>query len=387
MEQQENGSILCSKDLDDLLSLQIWRGNGAPRLGIFNKIREKMKPVRFSWLEDSVRVLKMKHKRGQTVEYGMDVLEGAVRDLIGELSRNLAFRSLCLKTTVVLQDIAMEPRVVMDKKDFALLPETKRRSLWISDLSEGKDEGVFLPCFYLSEGDREFFDSSGEERFIEIPKGGDVRDIRGTGIVTRLVSADPGRWYMPFQIAAVGVILGFSMVGSDGIDLADDLWLAMAERRLPKIGEDLDGQARVQAGKMASFLVPLVRHMPYIDQITYRDHHDSDGVLKEEGFTRKRRFDLPAGQIGDISYVVTFFDDGKGHVALACKGNGRTTLHEGEMIFDIPADIYDRALMSDSCGSSPDELYSVVSLIRAWRAANWCRRIQTLAAPALMGHR
>lgn len=387
MERRENGSILCSKDLDDLLSLQIWRAGGAPRLGIYNKIKEKMKPVRFSWLEDKSRVLKMSHKRGKSVEYGMDVLEEAVRDLIAEMSKNLLFRSLCLKATVLFQDIAMEPKVVMDRKDFALLPETKRRSLWISDLSDGKDSGVFLPCFHLCEGEKGFFDTGDDEYYIEVPKGGDVRDVRSTGIITHLVSSDPGRWYMPFQVAAVGVILGFSMVGGEAIDLADSLWLAMAEKRLSKINEDLDGQARAQSGKMASFIVPLVRHMPYVDRISYRDHHDSDGILKEEGYTRKRRFDLPAGQIGDISYVVTFYDNEKGQVALACKGNGRTSLHEGEMIFNVPEEVYEQALAADSCGSSPDELYSVVSLIRAWRASNWCRRVQTLAAPALMGHR
>lgn len=387
MDQRENGTILCSKEIDDILVLQVWRGSGAPRLGIYNKAKEKMKPVRFSWLEDSVRVLKMKHRRGQTIEYGMDVLEAATRDLIGELSKNLPFRSLCLKTTVLLQDMAMEPRVVMDKRDFALLPESKRKSLWLSDLSEGKDEGVFLPCFSLLEGESTFFEKNGQENFVEIQKGGDVRDIRGTGIVTKLVSVEPGRWYMPFQIASVGVILGFSLVGSDGIDFADSLWEALSQRRLANIGEDLDGQARVDASRISSFLVSLVRHWPYVGDISYRDHHDSEGLLKDEGYARKRRFDVPAGQMGDIPYVVTFYEDGQGRVALGCKGNGRTSLHDGEMVFVLRESSYELALQADSCGSSPDELYTIISLVKAWRANRWCDRVRSLVAPALMGNR
>ncbi|SMG19572.1 hypothetical protein [Dethiosulfovibrio salsuginis] len=387
MEQRENGTILCSKEIDDVLALQIWRGSGAPRLGIYNKAKERMKPVRFSWLEDGARVLKMKHKRGQTAEYSMDVLEDSVRDLIRELSRDLSFRSLCLKTTVVLQDMAMEPRIVMDKKDFALLPESKRKSLWITDLSEGKDDGVFLPCFDISDQEDSFFERNGEERFVEVPRGGDIRDIRGAGIVTKLVSVDPGRWYMPFQIASVGTILGFSMVGSDGIDFADSLWEALRKRRLANIAEDLDGQAKVDASKLSSFMVSLVRHWHYLGSLSYRDHHDSDGLLKSEGFARKRRFDLSAGQIGDISYVVTFYEDGQGKVALGCKGNGRTSMHDGEMVFAMDESDYNKALRADACGSAPDELYTVVSLIKAWRANRWCDRVKRLVEPALMGHR
>ena len=387
MEQRENGAILCSRDVDDILALQVWRGSGAPRLGIYSKTKEKMKPVRFSWLEDPARILKMNHRRGQTAEYSMEALEGTVRDLVGEMSRDLSFRSLCLKTTVVLQDLAMEPKIVMDKKDFALLPESKRKSLWITDLSEGKDEGAFLPCFSLSDSEDDLFDKNGQERFVEVPRGGDIRDIRGTGMVTKLVSIEPGRWYMPFQIASVGSILGFSTVGSDGIDFSDSLWEALSKKRLTHIAEDLEGQARVDASKLSSFLVSMVRHWHYVDKISYRDHHDSDGLLKGENFTRKRRFDLPAGQIGDISYVVTFYEDGEGKVALGCKGNGRTAMHDGEMVFVLDQASYDRALLADACGSSPDELYSIVSLIKAWRADRWCRRVRRLVEPALMGHR
>lgn len=387
MNQRENGTILCSKEVDDVLALQVWRGSGAPRLGIYNRAKERMKPVRFSWLEDDGRLLKMKHRRGQTFEYGMDVLDESVRDLVRELSKNLPFRSLCLKTTVLLQDMAMEPRIVMDKKDFALLPESKRKSLWLTDISEGKDDGVFLPCFSIYEGEDAFFEKNDQERFVDIPRGGDIRDIRRTGIVAKLVSVEPGRWYMPFQIASVGIILGFSLFGHDGIDLADFLWGSLSQKRLAQIGEDLDGQAKVDASKTSAFLVSMVRHWPYGGKLSYRDHHDSDGLLKEEGFSRKRRFDVPAGQIGDISYVITFYEDEHGKVALGCKGNGRTSMHDGEMVFVTDHHSYDLALKADACGSNPDELYTIVSLIKAWRASRWCDRIRHLVEPALMGYK
>ncbi|MCF4114369.1 MULTISPECIES: hypothetical protein [Dethiosulfovibrio] len=387
MGNQGSGGILCSQDLDDNVSLQIWRGEGAPRLGIYNKTKERMKPVRFSWLEDPSRVLKMQHGRGQSTEYDMDSICKIVRGLLESMSRDLTFRSMCLRTAVLLQDMAIVPKVVMDKKDFALLPETKRRSLWLTDLSDGKNNGAFLPCFDVTDEESELFLKNGDELYLDLPKGADIRDIRSTSIVSKLTAVDPVRWYMPFQIGAMGVLMGFSAVGGESIDFADSLWRGYDKKSFLRKVDDLEGQAKVQASKMAMALVSLVRHWPYLQALEYREHYDSEGDLKERGYSRKRRFDIPQGQLGDISYVVTVYDNGEGHIAIGCKGNGRTSLHDGDMIFEMPDHVYGRSMASDACGSSPDETYSIVSLIRAWRTYVWCRRVKALSEPALMGYR
>ncbi|PIE53871.1 MAG: hypothetical protein CSA35_09190 [Dethiosulfovibrio peptidovorans] len=387
MNRRDGGAILCSQDLDDLVTLQVWRGSGAPRLGIFNKAKEKLKPIRFSWLEDSSRILKMQNGRGQSAEYRMDVIDDAVRDLVAQLSRELQFRTLCLRATVLLQDLAIDPKVIMNKKDFALLPETKRRSLWLTDISAGKEMGAFLPCFSISDEEQELFLRNGNERYIDLPKGGDFRDIRRTGIVSRLVSMVPVRWYMPFQVAAIGSILGFSLAGKDGIDFSDALWGGVTEGRLVRKADDLEGQAKTQAACLAYSLVSLVRHWPYVRDMDYKEHYDSDNVLKGEGYSRKRRFDIPASQIGELSYVVTVYEGAEDSVAFRCRGNGRTVLHDGEMVFKISKDAYARALVADACNSSLDESYSVISLIRAWRTWKWCLRIREVTQPALMSHR
>jgi hypothetical protein len=317
----------------------------------------------------------------------MDSICKIVRGLLESMSRDLTFRSMCLRTAVLLQDMAIVPKVVMDKKDFALLPETKRRSLWLTDLSDGKNNGAFLPCFDVTDEESELFLKNGDELYLDLPKGADIRDIRSTSIVSKLTAVDPVRWYMPFQIGAMGVLMGFSAVGGESIDFADSLWRGYDKKSFLRKVDDLEGQAKVQASKMAMALVSLVRHWPYLQALEYREHYDSEGDLKERGYSRKRRFDIPQGQLGDISYVVTVYDNGEGHIAIGCKGNGRTSLHDGDMIFEMPDHVYGRSMASDACGSSPDETYSIVSLIRAWRTYVWCRRVKALSEPALMGYR
>lgn len=378
--------VLSFRDLDDLLSLQIWKVDKTLFLGIYNKRKEKGKPVRFSWLEDPRRVLKMKQKRGQCSEYLMKDLEPFVQELIGELSQSLGFRLFCLKTTVFFQNLVFEPKVITNKKDFSLLSENKRKSLWLSDISEGKDEGVFLPCFDVTETEKNIFKTNGEELYVDFPSGSSFNDIRKSGVINKLISVDPDRWYMTFQIAAIGVILGFSGAGKDCTKLMKSLWTSFESNTLNQMDEEIDDEARSQAKTLAQDIRSYVRHFPSINLLGYEEKDYSNDYLSDLGYLRKRRFEIPMGQIGEVSYMVTFYEGDGDKRALGCHPEGATNIHSGDMIFTFSSEFYDKALKSDSRWSPVDEIFTVVSLIRAFRTGQWCRRLETLLSSVLMGN-
>ena len=371
----DKGEIVSSYDVDENIALQIWTKGLSPRLVVVNKNQNSRKLIRLGWLEKQDRKLSVKgKKRGQSVEYALsDLLPAAVR-ILSEYAVYTAFKPRLWKFAVVLEKALHTPALITDRGEFSLLPEDKRTHLWIADLTgEKKGEGFFRPFFPLAEQERQVFSEEGIP-ITENKRG--VDDLFKTGVVRKLASENPLRWYNPVRAMAAAILLGFSYCGADSSDWADDFWREESPQN-PAPLKDTDPRLGGLGQKYAAF----ARHFSALSRIETRTSLDSDKELQGEEYTRKRRIEFPAPLLGDVGYSVTFFEREDGSMALGAKPRATTARHQGELVYLLTTEIYEQALFHDSLGGASDDYFTVSQLVSAKNFEAWTSQILPYVAP------
>jgi hypothetical protein len=196
-----------------------------------------------------------------------------------------------------------------------------------------------------------------------------VDDLFKTGVLRKLANALPVRWHRPLHVMAAGMLLGFSFCEEDGNDFVDDLWDEDSGK--PLILKNGDPNLKGLDRRFVSY----VRHFAALDDLTRRESSDSDKELLDGEFTRKRRIRFPIGLLGDVEYSVTFFEHADGTSALGCKPLSATPRHKGELIYTFPTSLYEKALLDDSMGGSPDDYFTVAQLTSAKRFQIWMQNV------------
>jgi hypothetical protein len=371
----DRGEIISSCDVDEDIALQIWTKGLSPRVVIFNKNLNKKKFVKLRWFEILDRKLTVNGKKsGTTVEYALSDLLPAVRRILSEYAVYTAFKPFLWRFSVMLERVLHAPAVVFDKKELSLLSEEKRARLWLADLTGGAgNEGFFRPFFPLSEAEKGALPEN-SLRFAENCCG--VEDLLRTGAVRRLNGTSFARWLRPVRIAATAMLLGFSFCEEDGEDFSDDIWRAKSFENSGKpLGLKL-GDPRLKG--LGRKIVGYVRHFDTLDTVTVRASFDSDKELQEAGYTRKRRVAFPAGLLGRAETSVTFFEREDGMMAFGCKPKVKTSPGGGgglyyalppqksqekqELIYTIPKERYEAALLRDSFMGAADDYFTVGQL-------------------------
>jgi hypothetical protein len=381
----DKGEIVSSYEVDENLTLQIWTKGFSPRLVVFNKNQNKKKYIRLNWLEDLDRKLSIKgHKRGSIINYTLSDLLSPIQRILSEYAVYTTFKTYLWRFAVTLEKVLHAPAIVFDKNEFSLLSEEKRCRLWIADLTgDKKGDGFFRPFFPLEEKEERIISKEGLP-FVESRCG--VEDLIKTGVVRKLNGANISRWHYPVRIVAAAMLLGFSFCGEDGSEFSDELWHAgNLEKPLSfKIGDSrLKGLGRKFVG--------YVRHIEMLDKMTVWASLDSDKDLQADGYVRKRRIDFPAGLLGNVDTVVTFFGREDGMAGLGCKpkiklsqGSGaglyyasppQKSQEKQELIYVFPESIYERALAQNAFGGSTDDYFTVGQLTSAKVFEAWCNSL------------
>ncbi|MDR2523348.1 MAG: hypothetical protein LBC93_06575 [Synergistaceae bacterium] len=360
----DKGEILSSSEVDENIDLQIWTKGMSPRLVICNKNQNSRKLIRLNWLENRERKLSVKgKKRGESVEYNLADLLPHFQRILSEYAVYTSFKPRLWKFAMTLEKTLHTPAIVTDKGELSLLSEEKRSSLWLADLTEGKKgEGNFRPFFPLSDKEKDALPEGGL-LITENRRG--VEDLFKTGVVRRLATREPARWYRSVRVMGAAMLLGFSFCQEDGGDVSDDLWREDDPSR--SAGLNLMGLGRK--------FVAYVRHFAALDAIEMRISLDSDKDLQDQGYARKRRIEFPAGLLGDVDYSVTFFDREDGVMALGCKPKAATSRHKGEMLYLFPTPVYDQALTNDCLGGAPDDYFTVSQITAAKTFDAWADSI------------
>lgn len=364
----DKGEIISSCDVDENLALQIWTKGSAPRIVVFNKTKNSRKLIRLNWLEKLDRKLSVQgQKRGSSVEYSLTELLPVSQKVIAEYAVYTHFKPRLWKFTALLEKILHTPAIISDKGELSLLPEEKRASLWIADMTaKTKGEGLFRPFFPLSEKEKGALNEEGIP-FTENRRT--VEDLIKTGNIRKLAVANPQRWHRSIRIMACAMLLAFSFCEEDGSEFSDELWKEDPEKPLNfKISDPrLRGLGRKFVG--------YVRHYSLLDFIETRVSLDSDKELQEKGFSRKRRLAFPEGHLGDVAYSVTFFENEDGTTALGCKPKAATLRHKGELIYTFPTERYEEALVADTLGGASDDYFTVGQLAAAKSFQVWSENV------------
>ncbi|MDI9371038.1 MAG: hypothetical protein GX181_09940 [Synergistaceae bacterium] len=367
---KDKGLVVCGEDIDEGLSLQVWTKGACPRLVVVNRGKDKRKLMPFRWLEKEDRTITLKGAKGKSNAYNVEQLEEPVRRMLYRYAQDPVFKGLLWHSVIFMSDLLHTPRAIFDETDFAMLHDDRRCRLWLLDLTEGERHGFFLPFFPRS-SDEEIF---GEHPGAYSDGGRTVVDLKKSGVTRKLASVAPARWYDAPRIAAAAALLGFSLFYEDASALSAFLWNAVQDGVPSKdaLSEKPDdpGLSRFTR-KMANY----VRHWYIVDEIEYWTHFDSFQALKDKGFTRKQRVTLNVGDIGPVEYTVTIYADETGRMAVGCSPVQYTDRHQGDMIFTLPAELYEKALEDDSFGGAKDDYFTLSALISAKLFSMWKERV------------
>lgn len=370
----EKGMIICSADIDEGLTLQIWTKGAVPRLVVLNRAKNTRKLMPFSWLEREDRTISLKGAKGKTNSYTVASLEEPVRRMLYQYAQDPMFKGLLWHSVIFMSDLMHTPRAVFDRAEFAMLHEDKRCRLWILDLTDGEESGYFRP-FFPRTAPEEIF---GDEPGVHAHGGKNVADLKKTGITRKLASVLPSRWYDTPRISAAATLLGFSLFFEEGNVLSSFLWNALQNGVPSKEAlatKPEDPFCNIFARKMAGY----VRHWHLLDKIHYALDPDSVGTLKTKGFSRRQRLTLNVGDIGPVEYTVTLYYNEEGQMAVGCQPVQLTDRHKGDMIFTLPADVYETLLDNDSFGGSRDDYFSLASILSAKLFHMWRERVNRFA--------
>ncbi|GHS97141.1 hypothetical protein AGMMS50276_16680 [Synergistales bacterium] len=396
----DKGEIISSFDIDEKLALQIWTKGLSPRVVIFNKPLDKKKFVRLSWFEDFDRKLTIKgRKKSEMFEYCVSDLLPAMQRILSEYAVYTSFKPYLWKFAATFERVLHAPAVVLDRKEFSILSEEKRTRLWVADLTgDGdlddseierlkrkgawkKDSGFFVPFFPLLESEKKTF-----------PDGGmpfsdglyDVGDLFSSGAVRKLNGASVRRWHRPLRILSVALLLNFSYCEEDGEDFSDELW------RVGRFDEPLNlkiGDYRLRG--MGRKAVAYIRHFDMLSRVEVSASFDGEKELLDGSYERKRRISFPPGLLGRGETSVTFFERSDGMMALACKPNAKRSGGGGdgrlyyasppqksqekqELIYRLPRENYDAALINDTFKGEPDDYFTVSQIAGAKIFEAWC---------------
>ncbi|MDR1376696.1 MAG: hypothetical protein LBJ22_04220 [Synergistaceae bacterium] len=370
----DKGEILSSYDVDENITLQIWTKGMSPRLVVCNKNQNSRKLIRLNWLENRDRKLSVKgKKRGASIEYSLAELQPHLQRILSEYAVYTSFKTRLWKFAIMLEKVLHTPAIVSEKGELSLLPEDKRACLWIADLTDGKKgEGHFRAFFPLSEKERKILPEAGLP-IVENRRG--VEDLFKTGVVRKLASQVPARWYRTVHVTAAAMLLSFSFCEEDGSEFSDELW--SKENLETPLTFKIDDPRLMGLGRK---FVAYVRHFEAVDKIKTATSYDSDKELQTDRYTRKRRIEFPAGLLGDVEHSVTFFEREDGMMALGCKPKSVTSRHKGDLIYSFPSAVYTQALTDDSFGGSPDDYFTVAQLASAKTFEQWMNNILPYSA-------
>jgi hypothetical protein len=371
-------SILAEYEVDDDLSLLLARGEGVPRLGIFNLNSEKKKYVPLSWIEDPSRTLKIKVGR-TTKEYQMKLIEEGVSSLIERGAEALSLNSLAWRGVQLLGDLIHIPKAARSDADLSLIADNKRDTLWYA-YTPKKGKWRVHPCFSVTEKERGILSAAMEDGkpwptpALSMENGSLPFTMRNVPVVKELALGNPARWSEFMLPVAKAMLLGFSDWSSDGEHLfTDALW-----KYLPKQNYRSEETITAIASSGRTFMNKLIAYLrlwPMLEHVQAEKVPDATKTLEERGMKKRERFEMIAPNLGDKQFRVTrLVDEESSGVSF---GIVPTTRLPGEQDRIITFSGEDWATCLDACalGGEADPQYTCNSALAGIETKNWYIRL------------
>jgi hypothetical protein len=371
-------TVLAEYEIDDDLSLLMARGEGIPRLGIYNLNNEKKKYVPLSWIEDPSRTLKIKAGR-TTKEYRMDVIMEGVASLVADSAEALLLNSLTWRGVQLLGDLIHIPKAARSDADLNLIADNKRDTLWYA-YTPKRGKWRVLPCFATTEAERDIFASALEEGkpwptpALSIENGALPFTMRNASLVREISLANPARWREFMLPVAKAMLLGFSDWSSGGEHLfGDALWKYLPTQNYRS---DETITAIASAGKtFMSKIIAYLRLSPLLENVASELVPDCTKILAERGMKKRERFDIVAPNLGDRQFRVTrLVDEGSSAVAFGIAPSTRLP-GEQDRIVTFAGEDWETCLEACALGGEPDPQYTCNSVLAAIETKDWYVRL------------
>jgi hypothetical protein len=371
-------TVLAEYEVDDDLSLLLARGEGIPRLGIYNLNNEKKKYVPLSWIEDPSRTLKIKTGR-TTKEYRMDVIMEGVASLIADSAEALSLNSLAWRGVQLLGDLIHIPKTARSDADLGMIADSKRDTLWYV-YTPKRGKWRVRPCFASTEVERNIFASALEEGkpwpspALSIENGTMPFTMRNVSLVREISLANPERWREFMLPVAKAMLLGFSDWSSGGEHLfGDALWKYLPR---PNYRADDTVSAIASVGKaFVSKIIAYLRLWPLLAKVNSEHVSDSTKTLAERGMKKRERFDIVVPNLGDRQFRVTrLVDEVSSAVAFGISPSTRLP-GEQDRIVTFTGEDWETSLDACALGGEPDPQYACNSVLAAIETKDWYTRL------------
>ena len=378
LSTQGEFAVVAEEFIDDDLTLLLAKGEGIPRLGIFNTYTEKKKYVPLSWVEGAGRSLKIKVGRS-TKEYSIDSIIEAVGELIKNGGDQVSLGSLAWRGVQLLGDLVHMPKSARSDADLTLIAENKRDTLWFVYTPKRGDWKV-RPCFILGEPENtvlgKYIQQDGKPwPYIPIENGNLPYTMRNLPFVKETTMANPARWNEFMLSISRAMLLGFSDWSSGNEHrFGDALW-----RYLPQASfrseESLNAMASV--GKVfLNKLIAYLRLWPVLNGgVTVETVADVTKEGEARALKKRERFEMIAPNLGDKRFKVTrFVDEAESVVSFGLAPDTRLPGEQDRMV-TLPGEAWQSCLEACAMGGEIDPQYTWNSLLGAVEVRDWYNRV------------
>lgn len=375
MGAQAEFTVFAEEVLDEDLTLLLAKGEGLPRLGIFNTGNNKKKYVPLSWVEGGERNLKIRVGK-ETKEYPMSQVVGGVGSLIRKAGETMGLNALTWHGVQLLGDMVHIPQVARSEIDLTLIDERKRDTLWYLYTPRGAEWRV-RPCFVEADAEREVYAQNLEQGApwpgFAVRETGIPATMRNMSFARAFAAKNPRRWTEFLLPLSKAMLLGFSdwSPGSEHA-FGEALWkyLPRPDYRSTDSLNALLGYARFFLARLISYL----RHWPLLDKLALESHLDGEAAAAERGMKKKERFEMIVPSLGEKRFKVTKYTDDADNVAFSVEPSTRLP-GELDQLLAAPGEVWQRCCDACSLGGELDSHYTCSSVISAIETKEWYARI------------
>lgn len=369
----ENDLTTMAEDvLDEDLTLLLAKGEGVPRLGIFNTRANKKKYSHLSWAEGGKRSLKIKIGRTGDKEYSMEVVREAVQRLVERAADDPALKMLSWRCVQILGDLMHMPKSARTEPDCYLVAESKRDTLWFAYIPKDEECRV-RPCFILTDEESKVFSPHLTEGKpwpgLVLPSGHLPATMRNNGAAKELFLACPERWSEFLLILSKALLLGFSDWSPDGGHaFGDALWKHLPAKDFRS--EEVLGVLAHAGKSFIRQLTAFLRLWPVVEKNNLESSVDSAKDAEERGLKKRERFETTSPNLGDKRFKVTRYQDDDGNTVLGIVPETRLP-GEFDRMISVKNDDWEACVEACSLGGQKEPQFTCNSLIwgletRAW---------------------
>lgn len=368
---------MAEEILDEDLTLLLAKGEGVPRLGIFNTNANKKKYAHLSWAEGGKRSLKIKIGRAGSKEYPMEVMREAVTRLIERAGEDAALKMLSWRGVQVLGDLLHMPKSARTEPDCNLITESKRDTLWFA-YTPKEGEWRVRPCFILTDEENGALSAHIADgtpwRGVLIPRGQLPVTMRNNGAVKELFLASSARWSEFLLTLSKALLLGFSDGSPDGGHVfGDALWKHLPSKDFRS--EEILGALAFAGKPFIRQMTAFLRLWPVVEKTSLALSVDSAKDAEDRGLKKRERFETTSPNQGDKRFKVTRYQDDEGATVLGIVPETRLP-GEHDRLISVKNDDWEACLDACSLGGQKEPQYTCNSLIWGIETRAWCDSIR-----------